>query len=691
MKNLIYIIALLTCSLASVSAQTNRTKAPLPAVAPKIQIGEYKKFELANGLKVFVVENHRIPRVSFSISLIFNPEVEGVNSGVGSITSELIGTGTKKRTKDQINEEVDFMAASLSANAEGIYASSLKKHTEKLLDVLSDVTMNSVFKNEELEKIRTQTLSGLAASADDPNSISDNVSAALIYGKNHPYGEFATEASIKNINLEMCAQYYQKYFKPNIAYLAVVGDIKPAEAKKLIEKYFGKWEKGIVSSPTYSKPLASVATKVAIVDRPQSVQSVINVCYPVDINIGSPDYINTRVTNTILGGGIFRLFLNLREKHAFTYGAYSNFSYNPIIGGFEASTSVRNAVTDSAVGEILYEMKRLRDEPVGDSELSMVKNYLMGNFALSLERPQTIASFAINTERYKLPSDFYSTYLKRIEAVTPADVQETAKKYILPDKSKIIVVGKASEVAEKLKKFNTEGKIDYYDVDANIYDPAIKSKLIPEGVTAKTVLSRYIRAIGGTATINGVKDLSIKGKLSVQGMNLNLNIVYKIPGKYLKEVIMNGQTIQKYVINGNTGKVSGMEGVRDVQGAELDKMKLDAELVPELKYELLGYKTELKEISKVNDKDAFLLEVTSPTGSTTSDYYSAETGLKIKSVSQMDSPMGKISQVTEILEYTEVGELKYPKKIKQTIGAQVVEISVDDILVNTDVNDELFK
>lgn len=690
MKNILYTIVLLTFTMNSLFAQVDRTKAPQAAPAPKIQIGDYTKFELTNGLKVFVVENHRIPRVSFSISLIFDPETEGANSGIGSVTSELIGTGTKTRTKDQINEEVDFIAANLSASSEGIYASSLKKHTEKLLDVFADVTMNSVFKNEELEKIRTQSLSGIAAGKDDPNSISANVSSALTYGKNHPYGEFETESSLKNISLDMCSKYYQKYFKPNIAYLAIVGDITPSEAQKLIEKYFGKWQKGLVKTPTYVKPQAPKSTIVAIVDRPQSVQSVINVCYPVDLNIGSPDFIKTKVTNTILGGGIFRLFLNLREKHAFTYGAYSNFAYDPIVGNFKASTSVRNAVTDSAVGEILYEMKRLREEPVQESELKMVKNYLMGNFALSLEKPQTIASFAINTERYKLPKDFYSTYLKRIEAVTPSEIQETAKKYILPDQSEILVVGKASEVADKLKKFSKEGKIEYYDVDANPYDPTQKSKPLPSGITSQTILKQYVEAIGGINNISKVKDFTLKGKVSVQGMALTMNIIYKIPGKYLSEIVMNGQTVQKQVLNGDKGKVSGMQGAKDLQGPELEKMKMEAELVPELKYESMGYKTVLKEIAQVNGKDAYMVEVTSPSKAITFDYFSVETGLKVKSVSEQDSPMGKISQVTDILDYTVVNGIKYPNKMKQSAGPQTLEISVDEISINTDVKDEIF-
>jgi zinc protease len=692
MKKYIFQLIFICVTIGFVNAQVDRSKAPAPGPAPTIQIGNYTRFELPNGMKVFVVENHRLPRVSYSISFIFTPELEGAQTGIGDLTAELIGTGTKSRTKDQINEEIDFIGGSLNASSEGIYASSLKKHTEKVLDILSDVALNSQFNKEELEKKRTQTLSGIAASKDSPDAIASNVSSALFYGKNHPYGEIATEATIKSISLDMCTQYYQSYFRPNIAYLAVVGDITPVEAKKLIEHYFGKWQKKDVNQTTYNKPQPPPSVKVAIVDRLQSVQSVIKVGYPVDLSLASPDYIKVRVANTILGGGVFRLFLNLREKHAFTYGAYSNFSFNPLIAGFEANTSVRNAVTDSAIHEILYEMKRIAEEKVSESELQLAKNYLTGNFALSLERPQTIASFAINTERYKLPKDFYSNYLKKIEAVTATDIQDVAWKYILPEKSTILVVGKASEVGEKLNKFSPQGKIEYYDIDANLYDPAASSKSVPSGITAQSVIKKYVEAIGGNANIQKVKDITMKAKISVSGMDVDMSMIYKLPDKFISEVSMNGQIMQKQVLNGEVGHSSGMQGDKELTGEELERLKQSASPFIEEDYENLHFKTELKEVTKIDGKDAYKMEITSPMNVVSTDYFSAETGLKVRTETVMDAgPMGKASMVIDYLEYSDIQGVKYPKKMKQAIGPQTFDININSVLVNTGVSDELFK
>ena len=690
MKKYSIILIALFAVLSTLQAQVDRSKAPKPGPAPVIRIGAYTRFELPNGLKVFVVENHRIPRVSYSISLIMNPPLEGEDAGVSSLTGQLLGTGTKTRTKDQIDEGIDFIGATLSGSAESIYASSLKKHTEKLLDILSDVAINSAFNSQEFEKRRTQYLSGLASSKDDPNSISSNVSSAIMFGKNHPYGEFATETSVRKITLDMCNQYYNTWFRPNIAYLSIVGDITPAEAKKLVEKYFSKWQKAPVNMPTYAKPTAPDKTVVEIVDRPQSVQSVIDICYPVDIMRGNPDYIKLQVANTILGGGIFRLFTNLREKHAYTYGAYSSIAFQPLISSFEATTSVRNAVTDSAVYQMLYEMKRLQNEPVPADELDMARNYMTGTFSLSLENPQTIATFAINTERYGLPKDYYTNYLKNIALVSANDVQSVAKKYILPGHANIVVVGKASDIASTLEQFSADGKVKYYDVDGNPYDPTKAKMVVPEGVTAQMVLDKYIQAVGGMDNISKIKDITMKGSFSMQGMALEMTMMYKIPGKYLNEIVMNGQSVQKQVLNGDSGRSYGMQGTKDINGDELEKLKMEGLLFPEFEYAKNGYTVELKEMTKIDGQDAYALVITSPGKQVTTDYYSVETGLKLRTISTSETPMGQVTSQGDILEYTDVLGVKFPKKIKQTMGPQSFEITVNSIQANTGLSDDLF-
>ena len=454
----------LILSLISIStiAQIDRSKVPLPGSAPEIRIPKPKSFQLKNGLQVFIVENHKLPRVSFNLIIDRDLILEREKKGYVQIAGQILRRGTKNRTKDQIDEEIDFIGGSLSTYSNGLYASSLKKHMEKLLELVSDILLYPSFPEEELNKIKTQTLSSLAAQKDDPNSISNNLERVLLYGKKHPYGELTTEQTISNITIDDCRKYYRTYFKPNISYLAIVGDITKKEAKRWSRKYFEKWGKGTVPNYSYNPPKSPLKNQVAIVDRPNSVQSVIKIAYPISLKPGTVDDIKSNLMNKILGGGFSgRLFANLRETHGYTYGAYSSLSTDKWIGRFSASANVRNAVTDSSITQFFVEFNRICKEKVDSTELKRMQNYMIGSFTRRLEDPSTIADFALNIKRYDLSPDYYKNYLKGISAVSVEQIYEMANKYILPENAYILIVGKADEISEKLSPF---GDIVYYDI-----------------------------------------------------------------------------------------------------------------------------------------------------------------------------------------------------------------------------------
>jgi zinc protease len=263
----------------------------------------------------------------------------------------------------------------------------------------------------------------------------------------------------------MVVDYYSTYFKPNVAYMVIVGDISTDRARQLMDLYFSAWEPGDVPSHSYETPEPPPANTVAFADRTGAVQSVISVSYPLFLQPGDPDAIKVSVMNSILGGGVFsgRLMQNLREDKGFTYGARSSLSSDRLVGRLNVRTEVRNSVTDSAIVEILYEMDRMVSEPVDEETLELIKNYLNGSFARSLESPRTIARFALNIERYNLPEDYYDTYLERLSRVTATEVQQVAGTFIRPENSFIIVGGNESEVAGTLEKFSADGKVHFFD------------------------------------------------------------------------------------------------------------------------------------------------------------------------------------------------------------------------------------
>lgn len=465
MKKLSIYIGCLFFTVGTVYAQLDRTKYPEPGPAPQINIGDAESFTLPNGLKVFVVENHKLPRVSYSLVLDRDPLFEGEKAGLTSLIGDMMMGGTSSKSKDQIDEAIDRIGGRISFSSSAASASSLTKYQDQLLVLFSDILLNPVFPQAELDKLKKQSLSGIASSKEDPNAIMSNVSNAVLYGKDTPYGETETEATVKNIGLEDVKQYYNLYYKPNIAYLAIVGDINVKQAQSLVEKYFGGWEKGEVQQQAFRTKALSTEREVVLVNRPASVQSVIELTYSLDLKPNDPNVIPATIINNVLGGGSAgRLFLKLREEKGYTYGSYSSLSASRYIGNFTASASVRTDVTDSAAYALIGEMKKLGQSTITQAELDNAKAVLAGNFGRSLEQPATIANFAINAELNKLPKDYYKNYLKNVDAVTLEQVNTLAPNFINPDKAYLIIVGNTDAFADKMGQF---GEVKFYDIEGN--------------------------------------------------------------------------------------------------------------------------------------------------------------------------------------------------------------------------------
>lgn len=671
--------------IVPLNAQVDRSKPPQPGPAPEIKLGKYEHFQLSNGLKVFVVENHKLPRVSFSLLVDRDPILEGDTAGYISAAGQLLRTGTKNRTKDQLDQEIDFIGAVLSTSSTGIYAMSLTEHVDTLFNIMSDIILNSDFKQGELDKIKTRMKSDIASRKDDPEAIAALVKNVVDFGMDHPYGEPETEETIDKITLEKCKEYYKTFFAPNISYLAVVGDIDEQTAKELVTKYLGSWQRKEVPKFAYPVPQPPVKTTVDLVDRPNAVQSVVNVTYPVQLRPGDPDAIPAGIMNTILGGGTFRLFQDLREKHSFTYGANSSLSKDEYVGSFNAFTNVRNEVTDSAVTRILYEMKKIRTEMVPDSELQIVKNYITGNFAISLENPQIIASFAINIDKYKLPGDYYADYLKNVAWVTPEEIKDAAEKFIKPDNSNIVVVGNADQIKQGLKKF---GPVIYYDKNGNKVDTSFVA--VPGELSARDIINHYIEAIGGRDSLADVHDRTTVMSGKVQGFDVTTTIFQKEPNLFKQEVNAGGMS-QEIIFNGINAEMQSAGQKMKIEGNELEKLKYEASIHLLLNLDSLGVKLKLAGMVKVKGRDDYKIEMTFPSGTKWIQYFDPETGLKVKETKNITTPQGTFTQDILYSDYRTVSGVKYPFNIKQSIGAQNMEFRVDSIEVNTGIPDSKFE
>ena len=693
MKKIILSIAALALVSTSYAQTLDRSIRPKAGPAPEIKLGKTESFTLANGMKVFVVENHKLPTIAASIQLDIKPELEGNKTGMMDMMSELLLTGTKTRSNDKLNEDIDFIGADINASYEGISARGLKKHQDKILELMADIAMNARFTQEELEKTKTRTLSGMEAEENDPDAMLNKVTAAINYGKGHPYGEIATKESIKNIDLPFVQQYYNTYFRPNVAYMALVGDINLTEAKALVEKYFGAWQKATVPVAKYADPKAPEKTRVIVVPRDAAVQSVINVTYPIELQPGTPDVIKTRVANSILGGGSNgRLFLNLREAHGWTYGSYSSISADDLKGHVTAYAKARNIVTDSSVNEMIAEMNNMRNTPVGNEELQNHLTYMSGAFAIGLESPGTVAQYAINIERYKMPKDYYQNYLKNLAAISSSDVQSISKKYINPATANIIVVGSKDEITDKLKRFDGDGVIEFFDTYGNPVKET-KKTAAPADLTAADVLKKYIAAIGGEKALNGIKDMKIVMEGSLQGTTVQLTEMKKAPGKYRQTFAAGPMVIQKMVFDGTKGYQEGQGGKQDLQGDDLKDAQEQADIQAELHPEKYGISRTLAGIEQVNGQDAYKVEMMQGEDKAT-EFYDVATGFMVKKIESAQMPDGSsISLATEMGDYKEIpgsNGYKIPHVIKIPLGpgmsleAKVVSAEVNKGIADTE-------
>lgn len=682
------IIGFVLITTAMLFAQVDRSQKPIPGPAPEIKIGEYESFTLDNGLKVFVVENNKLPRVAFSLQLHREAIMEKENTGYIPIAGELLRTGTVTKTKDELDEAIDFMGANISTSSTGIYGSSLSKHTDKLLALMSDVLLHPSFKKEELEKIKKQTMSGLKAAKENPSAIAANVRRVLLFGKDHPYGELQTEETVANVTVEMCKEYYNTYFHPNIAFLAIVGDITKDDAQELVEKYFGEWKAQEVPTYTYSDVSAPANNKYAFVERANSVQSVIKVSYPISLDKFGDDAIKASVMNYLLGGGASGEFFQvLREEKGYTYGAYSSTNGDKLVGSFTASCDARNEVTDSVIITFLDVMNKFRDEKVTEEKLQAAKNYITGSFSRSLESSQTVARFALNIARYNLPSDYYQNYLKKVNSLTVEDIHESANKYVKPENAYILVVGKGDDVLEGLEKLSGDNKVAFYDNYGNEYDPSANK--VEDGVTAESVIDNYISAIGGRENVEKIKDRTSYITTKVQGMEMKLEVFNKAPNKYL-QTLDAGVMKQKTVFDGTVGKISAMGNTQLLEGDKLDEMKYEATLNLFLNYAGADITTKLAGTDKVEGEDVYVVNLTLPSKDVWTHYYSKTSGLLVKESKSLKLPQGVMTQNISYNDYKDVNGVKFPFKIIQSVGPQTMELIVTSMKTNTGLEDSLF-
>jgi|TARA_B110000879_G_scaffold88921_1_gene122253 predicted Zn-dependent peptidase len=676
----------------SATAQIDRTKIPSSGPTPEVNLREAKEFKLKNGLTILVATDTKFPVVSWSLNLNNPPAFEGDKAGVQSLTGALLGKETQQSTKDEFAEKVDFLGASVSVTPNGGFGYCLAKYQENVFSLFAEAAFQTKFTQEELDFEKEQLIEGIKSGENSAAAIAGNVKGAVFYGKNHAAGEIVTEETVNNVTLEDVKQFYNERFKPSNGYMLFTGDITVKEVKTLLKKYMKNWESGAVAIPEYPAFEDVSTTEINFVDVPNAVQTELAVMGVSSLKMTDKDYHASLVANYILGGAFGSyLNMNLREKNGYTYGVRSSLGtarwYN---SSFGVTTKVRNTVTDSAVVEILKEIKRIKAEPVDIDLLVNAKAKFLGNFILQSEDKTVAARRALSIKTNKLPEDFYKNYIANIDAVTIEDVQRVAIKYFSDENVRIVLVGKGSDVVENLEKIEWNGKklpIKFFDKDANSVEKPVFSKPIPSGVTAATVIEGYIKAIGGLEAVNAVTSVMTSANVTIEGMPFKPTAVMKTmsPNMSSMEMSIAGMgTVMKQKFNGSEGYAEQQGMKNPMSETELSEKAEEKGLFPETYLD--ASTINLVSLIAIEGVDVYKIKLKEDSFR----YYDATTGLLVRTEKTEEAQGQKVTSVQDLSDYREVNGVLFPFGQKITAGPQVIGLSATEITINEGVSTDDF-
>ena len=659
---------------------------PQPLAATPFTFPAYTEFDLDNGLHVYVVENHQVPTVTFSLVIRGGEAKDPVGkSGMVSMMADMLGKGTTSRTAQQTSDALDGVGARISANTVGesitVSGAALVKHSDLLFTILAEQLTQATFPEDEFAKLKEQYLASVASQRGNAGELAQALSRKVVYGFSSPLAQRQTEASVNAITREDLTSFYAQHLAPNIASMAVVGDVNPAEVKKMLNKKLAAW-KSNPSVPMVQLPDQDVAPAgVYFVPRPGSVQSSIVVGAAIP-GVSNPDHLALNVATSYFGSGFGSiLFETLRETYSYTYSPFGYVtrggSYNRLSTGAE----VRSSVTDSALNVILTEVSRIAAEGPDPVKLERRIALMAGQYRLAFEEPATVAAILQNAWLSRVPLKDATTYDKRLEQVGFADVQKAVRKYYSPFQLRIAVVG-SPEIKSKLEQF---GPIYEYTLDL---EPATADDYEPVSMSVADVVKAHRSALGGDA-VDAVSAAAMTGTatMKMQGRSMNGTVTRKmmVPNKEFASINL-GMMRQEQWFNGSQGWVSLNGGAPgEMKPEEVAKAAAETRLFPGLALTENGVKA--KVLGKKGNE--LFVAVTMESGSEQTMVFDATSMLLLRVEKVEPTPQGPITNLEKFMNYTAVNGVQFPLQVvtQNSIYSLTYDLSVQ---VNTGVTDADF-
>lgn len=687
MRKIILLVTIICVFMTNLNAQINRSERPEPLPETEFNFPNHTLHKLKNGLKVFIIEDKEQPTIAFRLLVAGGTSMDGELPGTAELMAGLLTKGAGKMKALDIAKTIDGIGASISARATGdavvVSASGLKKHLKTILDVYKEVITKPTFPEEELEKLVEQMIANLQYEKSQPTEIGQTLARKVIYGDNHPYALKATENTISKIGIKEIRNYYNKFFMPNNATLAVIGDVSPKEIIAELEKAFGDWKSGKAPEIKLPEPKPQ-PLGVYFIHRPASDQTTLIVTN-LGVSYKDKDYTSLDMAAKIIGSGFGgRLFRTLREKYSFTYTPWGYLTTSKYINRFACGADVNREKTDSSLNVIFEQISSLASDGPTDDELMRMKRYVSGQYKLSFESSDFIASLIQQADFMGIPLDYYKNYTKIIDEMTPNTIRYATYTYLDPKKARIIAVGDPS-IRPMLEQFGT---VFDFNIDLEpLSGPNAKMESV--SLSAKELMERHRKALGGNAidNIQTIKKVA-KSKVNFGGgqqIEGEITQLIKSPAKMYMKLDM--QMFQQEIwVDGNEAYVNAFGEMSKLEGLQLEQMKFEATPFATCKLLDLGYKIDIK--GKQNGQIVTI--VTSPTNIQSTFYFDEKTYLLTKYETVEESPQGPAPLTVKFSNWIDIQGVKLPEKV-ENISTMLTMINDFKYELNTPMDDSIFK
>jgi zinc protease len=666
-------------------ADVDVTVKPDPLPEKSFPFPEFEKVKLSNGINLIVINDKEQPTIALNILIPGGSSVDGKHPGLASIVAELMTKGTESYSALDFARTLDGIGADIRISASGdyisVYAAGLRKHQDTLIKLVKEAILSPIFDEDEFEKVISNMQSEIVAEKGESSTLASYLTKKVIYGKDHPYAQRPTEKSLTKIELDDVKEYFNQYFIPNTASIAILGDIKKKEAINLLEGTFKEWKqkKAIKIQVPDAHPMYR---GVYFIHREGSAQASVQLS-TVGLPVDDIDYDGMDIAASLIGGGFAsRLFKTLREEHSYTYSPYGYLTSSKYVNRFTCGSDVRSDVTDSSIMVIKAQLADLASTPPADDELNRIKKYNVGSYLMNFENSRFVARLIQNGLFNGVSIAKLKSYPERVNRMDGRYISMMTRKHMNPNNSYIVVVGDPS-IRESLKQF---GVVYDYDTDLNPLPEG--GKLTEVSIDAEDLLENYTKAIGGEDALEDIGNIVVNGSHSLKGGSMSYDGTFeqiRQSPNMLYEKIDAGMIQMKKWCNGEKAWKNSQGNIEELDGDNLKEEKLKAQMFQTSRMIELGYKAKVQGSAD----GMILLKVTSPMGKEATYYFDEKTFLLKRTYRVFQAAGQTFFNEVMFEDYKAVSGVMFPHK-KIFKNSQFVTEQNLNYSVNSDIDEDVF-